>query len=459
MGIFNHKFEINKENPFELDKLNREEEAIILTNMFSTVENQMVMAVSSPWGTGKTTFLNMWKEYLHKQDYSTIHFNCWKNDFTEDPFIAFVEEFRTQLDSSIISANFKEKAKTLGKYVVKNIPGMIIGYIKNKTDVDISEIISEEELEGLAKSKMDDYTNMKNSVGSFKEELSNLALENLNKTKKPLIVFVDELDRCNPRFAISLLERIKHFFNVENIIFVLGVDKDALSNSIKVVYGSGTDINGYLSRFIDLEYSLRQDYNKDYISYIMSKYNFESFFEKRENGSLPRCESDVDEFNKVVEEILSLFNFSLREVEKIITNLYLVVGANKDYYLYPYLLIFLMALKRYDKSLFNRVKMKSINVQELIEILDSKIPISRWLQENLYIGVSVEAYLIYILDDNYRIDEKRKLCDNIKENIYSNPYHRCVNVYDKLKLLDEYGDKDEMLRRTMRKIELYSQIY
>ena len=115
MGIFNSNITIDKENPFEMDKLKREEEAKILTSLFDIVGNQMVLAINSPWGTGKTTFLNMWKAYLENEGYSTVYFNCWKNDFVDDPFIAFVEEFREQLDSEVIGREFKEKATEVGK--------------------------------------------------------------------------------------------------------------------------------------------------------------------------------------------------------------------------------------------------------------------------------------------------------------------------------------------------------
>ena len=39
-----------------------------------------------------------------------------------------------------------------------------------------------------------------------------------------LVIFVDELDRCRPIYAVQLLERIKHFFNDERITFVFSVN-------------------------------------------------------------------------------------------------------------------------------------------------------------------------------------------------------------------------------------------
>ena len=97
MGIFNNEVIINKENPFENDKLNRELEANNLTNLLNLVDNQMVLAIDSPWGTGKSSFLKMWNQKLINEGYDTVFFNAWENDFVEDAFIAFVEEIRESL--------------------------------------------------------------------------------------------------------------------------------------------------------------------------------------------------------------------------------------------------------------------------------------------------------------------------------------------------------------------------
>ena len=84
MGIFNNEVIINKENPFENDKLNRELEANNLTNLFNLVDNQMVLAIDSPWGTGKSSFLKMWNQKLINEGYDTVFFNAWENDFVEE---------------------------------------------------------------------------------------------------------------------------------------------------------------------------------------------------------------------------------------------------------------------------------------------------------------------------------------------------------------------------------------
>ena len=53
-----------------------------------------------------------------------------------------------------------------------------------------------------------------------------------------LVIFIDELDRCKPSFAIEMLERIKHYFDDERIIFVVSLNKEQLIHTISNYYGS-----------------------------------------------------------------------------------------------------------------------------------------------------------------------------------------------------------------------------
>lgn len=71
-----------------------------------------------------------------------------------------------------------------------------------------------------------------------------------------LVIFIDELDRCKPSFAIEMLERIKHYFDDERIIFVVSLNKEQLIHTISNYYGSEFDATRYLNRFFDISVNL-----------------------------------------------------------------------------------------------------------------------------------------------------------------------------------------------------------
>ena len=198
--------------------------------------------------------------------------------------------------------------------MVKNSPKILANFIEKKTGVNLEEIVSTEDLSNLIGDKIDDYKNAKDSIKKFKSELENISQETVNVTGKPIIIFVDELDRCRPAFAIKLLERIKHLFSVKNIIFVLGIDKCALSNSIKVIYGESTNINGYLSRFIDMEYKLKETSIEQYVQHMLNKFKFNELFldrNKFRKNTITEIEYDYRYFNDVICKYILLFPYLL----------------------------------------------------------------------------------------------------------------------------------------------------
>ncbi|MDQ7069378.1 MAG: P-loop NTPase fold protein, partial [Rhodobacterales bacterium] len=72
-----------------------------------------------------------------------------------------------------------------------------------------------------------------------------------NKPRK-IVIVIDELDRCRPDYALSLLEVIKHFFAVPHVHFVLGVNLAELQNSVRARYGAGIDAAKYLQKFVQV---------------------------------------------------------------------------------------------------------------------------------------------------------------------------------------------------------------
>ncbi|WP_180124307.1 P-loop NTPase fold protein [Acinetobacter sp. YH12097] len=106
--------------------------------------------------------------------------------------------------------------------------------------------------------KIENHQVEKQTIHDFKKELAELA-ENLDK---PLVFIIDELDRCRPDFAIRLIERIKHFFDIRKIVFVLVMNKNQLINGIQHIYGYDNESSKiYLEKFIDFEIPLRNQVN------------------------------------------------------------------------------------------------------------------------------------------------------------------------------------------------------
>ncbi len=81
------------------------------------------------------------------------------------------------------------------------------------------------------------------------------SLSEMNENR-PLMVMIDELDRCRPSYAVELLKVAKHLFSVDRIVFVLAVNCDQFAHSVKALYGNDFDAEGYLRRFFDVDFKL-----------------------------------------------------------------------------------------------------------------------------------------------------------------------------------------------------------
>src|SRR5690606_16785492 len=209
----------------------------------------------------------------------TVYFNAWENDFDDNPLTALMGELKT-LTKESTEPQFHKALKN-ASYLVKRVAPAIVKAIVDKHMVDttgIKEIVVgvTEGLTDVFENEVNEYEKKKKSIHDFRQSLKEF-IANTNEGK-PLIFIIDELDRCRPNYAVSILEQIKHFFSVPNIVFVLSIDKVQLGNAIKGVYGSADlDAEEYLRRFIDLEYSIPEPEANIYYTYLYDYFRFDDF--------------------------------------------------------------------------------------------------------------------------------------------------------------------------------------
>lgn len=294
---------------FSEDLLNRKQIAENLLQILKNNNDIRVLAIDSRWGTGKTTFVKMWSQLIsenYKEENETMYFNAWENDFVNEPIVSLLAELEKQMnEKNSHIKNIFEKGKDKVKPFVQiggkiGLKYLTKGVLDNVTWSDLTEEGVQELSKKIGDLIFKEVETAKKSRKALKEDLINFQ-KNINKK---VIVFVDELDRCRPTYAIELLETIKHIFDIDNFIFVVSLDKEQLSQSIKTIYGQGMDSEGYLKRFFDLEYNLPLNTNlKNYISVQNTKINNYN-------------ENNIKYFKRFIEEIFNSENYSLRDVNK-----------------------------------------------------------------------------------------------------------------------------------------------
>jgi len=348
----------NESNGFPADNLDRAKYARFLTDFLVAKgsEKNYVLNVNASWGAGKTWFLRRWSEEI-KKNYPVVFVDAWKSDHSKDPFLSVVSAISKDLEP-LIDVRFKDSAITKKSWLLlKSIaPEITKGIVKKYLSLDIDEVskaINNNDASSIAGVgakavekliKFHDETN--SSIDDFKEATSKYLDLIVNKSDKelPLFVFIDELDRCRPTYAIEMLETIKHIFDMENVVFVIATDKDQLQHSIKAVYGSGFNSTKYLDRFFDRSVTLRKTSLFDYISNMISNSNILTDYFSRSDCSWMIPVNNLDQISDRVEWLSAMsqcFYMDLRTTKQWIERLeasILSSGDRIDFIFLSYLL-------------------------------------------------------------------------------------------------------------------------
>jgi hypothetical protein len=341
-------------DPFINDRLARKKLAENLTRLVQSTRQPFVISLQAPWGAGKTTFVKMWKAHLESYGHTCLYFNAWHNDFVEDPLIAFVGEISKKLIEKKAQGKIGMQLKKLqiigGKLVRSTLPMTIQfatqGLLNQESVKQASDIIfsNRNEIAGfvsdLAEEKIRQYENDKNGILEFKKELADFAksLSTKANAKKPLVFFVDELDRCKPAFTIALLERIRNVFSVEGIAFVLAFNRGQVERSVKSIYGADMDADGYLRRFIDFNISLPEPDFEGFCQSLFERFDLQKAFKNKAN--------EQDALLKIFVKLARSYKFSLRTIEQCFTEINLLLRTMpSNAAIYPGILSLLVAYK------------------------------------------------------------------------------------------------------------------
>lgn len=378
------EIQIDQDDPFKYDRLERRPVANSLTNLLKTLKQPFVFSISAPWGMGKTTFIRMWEASLRKDGFTCLYFNAWENDFSNDPFISFVGEIEQHIQQGLVipdnkkkSSDYLKRMKKVGGNLLKTASPLAIklatyGIINNVDELKellgsgVEKTISDY-MSKIAESEIKEYNLKKKSIKSFKEDLESFSKLISKEQKYPVVFFIDELDRCRPTYAIELLESIKHLFSVDGIVFILAIDRNQIVQSIKSQYGLGMEADGYLRKFIDLDYYLPKPSLKKFCKSLVDDFDIE-------NIPIIKGDPQAEEYlSKTFMKVSEMFDLSYRVQTQCFTQINLVLRitpANERTDVIH--LAFLVALRAKEFSLYNSFNERKMTSEELINSLKQK---------------------------------------------------------------------------------------
>jgi len=369
-------------------------------------ERGLTVALDADWGAGKSFFVTNWVTELRCLGHPVVYFDAWENDIGDEAAISLMAAILAVLRECLPkNATISEKASRLRTDSIKKLRRALVpavgvvfkGLLKKTTSIAVDELIEvfteadsqdpqhskgemDDILDGLFEAALVEHDSRKEKLAAFKASLVNLLdLICENGNAKPLFVFVDELDRCRPSYAIKLLEEIKHIFGIKDVVYVVSTNIDQLQSSVRAIYGSDFDGRRYLRRLFNREYSLPRVDSGKFADSVIVKLGWKPA--KVESG-LP-----VERMTKVVERSLGdvwslmgkAFGFDYRTQEQVLTlaaEASLVIEAEyKDRPVHILWIFYLSSLYYSSLSLLKKIVLGTVNQAEIVQSLKTDVPI------------------------------------------------------------------------------------
>lgn len=306
------------------DPLHRRSEVEDFLKMLITVEPPYTFIIDAPWGSGKTFFVKQAARALQMANPSLdpnpktlsaafgeavtdlpatpclpIYFNAWEDDHFDNPILPILATIANTADEQSVKGG-----KDFGKGIIETIEAAASLFGYSGSVINIAE-----DFTGA------DFLAQYKEEKELRDKIDELIQNYLPKIAKRAIIFIDELDRCRPEFAIKVLEQATTLFQQENIVVVYSTDITQLSHSLQGVYGPKFEGRKYLERFYDKRLELDPIKPAGYLLYkgvnTFDRYNFIDItidLLDYKQASLRAC-------NRLAEPIMNLLDYIIKHNE------------------------------------------------------------------------------------------------------------------------------------------------
>ena len=265
------------------DEFNRKPIAENIIRLLTSDIDLSPMVIDGGWGTGKTEFCQKLIRLMQQQrrNYQPVYIDAFRSDHSGEPLLALLAEIIKTCTPEDTDGQPSEKRKNITRKIakaagfgIKTVAKAAVGHVlKQNTDdlaeefqqimndgqdadslaetvTDAAATIASHTIDATVEALLKEQIEAEKNLGTLKACLKELAAD------KPIILFIDELDRCRPDYAVDMLEVIKHVFDVENVKVVLVTNTKQLRAAINHRYGMEVDAQKYLDKFLKYSFAL-----------------------------------------------------------------------------------------------------------------------------------------------------------------------------------------------------------
>ena len=282
ISVVDIPFKENKEKNIK-DTLETKSYAEALSSFIQNCGTPLTIGVQGEWGSGKTSLLNMIQDNLleasinqkkkrYGGEYRVIWINTWEHSVLKSPEESLISILEELVDTiSAIDGSFA-KAQKAKQFISQIAKGALRVGAQAALGSKAAQV-TEEVLGGSS-----------NSIKGLRNSLEDIITTIIKRKENPVerfVIFVDDLDRIDPKNAVEVLELLKNIFSVENCVYVLAIDYQVVVKGLQSKFGELTEDNewefrAYFDKIIQLPFMMPMgSYNlQTYLEDILVQTNF-----------------------------------------------------------------------------------------------------------------------------------------------------------------------------------------
>ena len=335
------------------------------------------MVIDGGWGIGKTEFCHKLISLLEEEvDHpEIIYIDAFKADHADEPLLtilaAVAELLSPDKQSKFIKTiipTLKFGLKTSGKALVSHLLKQDSSDVLNDFD-EVIQKVADKAIDASVEATLKDHIKADENLEALQKALRQIITDG-----KPIVIFIDELDRCRPDFAVNMLEVIKHTFDIEELQFVLVTNTEQLKAAVNHRYGQAIDASRYLDKFHKFKFALAETINISHVHINNSITHYKKL--TSESRLLQPLKLSSSGYMELVEAVFDSQNISLRETETFVRNMEIYQSLTnqntltaQSYYLQSLSHIFALLLFSFRPELSKTILRRSADAKLLGEFL------------------------------------------------------------------------------------------
>lgn len=221
-----------------------------------------VIAINGPWGSGKSSVINLVKHYLKKDkkpdQLQILDFKCWWFRGEEALVLEFFHQLYGALDQQGLE-RAKEAISQLGSRMLSTL-APLTGAVANLITPGVG---------GATSSSMNLLSNLIKQ-GKTVEELHSEISQALSDSEKRYLMIIDDIDRLSEDEVLLIFRLIKSVGRLSKITYLLAYDREVAEKIVSKRYPS--EGPHYLEKIVqapfDIPYPLRSNLKRIFIELL-----------------------------------------------------------------------------------------------------------------------------------------------------------------------------------------------